>query len=111
MSSTSRIATPSIAAEDFSAWNIDPAHSAAEFKVRQMMITQSAPGNIERAQRLTSASAAGWQQRNWQREQEKEWEDHLRNLQQCIGELLIKNQQLQRAVNGNDKWPLAEAQQ
>ena len=39
MSSTSKIANSSIAAEDFSTWNIDPAHSAAEFKVRHMMIS------------------------------------------------------------------------
>ncbi|HEY2466506.1 MAG TPA: YceI family protein [Terracidiphilus sp.] len=39
MSSTSRIATSSIAAEDFSVWNLDPAHSSAEFKVRHMMIS------------------------------------------------------------------------
>jgi len=39
MSSTSRIAISSVATEDFSTWNIDPAHSAAEFKVRHMMIS------------------------------------------------------------------------
>jgi polyisoprenoid-binding protein YceI len=39
MSSTSRIANVSIAAEDFTTWNIDPAHSAAEFAVRHMMIS------------------------------------------------------------------------
>ena len=39
MSSTSRIGSSSIATEDFSTWNIDPAHSAAEFKVRHMMIS------------------------------------------------------------------------
>jgi len=39
MSSTSRIVNSSIAAEDFSTWNIDPAHSEAEFKVRHMMIS------------------------------------------------------------------------
>ena len=39
MSSTSRIAISSIATEDFSTWNIDPAHSAAEFEVRHMMIS------------------------------------------------------------------------
>jgi len=33
------MATPSIAAEEISTWNIDPAHSAAEFKVRHMMIS------------------------------------------------------------------------
>jgi polyisoprenoid-binding protein YceI len=36
---TSTIANSSIAAEDFSTWTIDPAHSAAEFKVRHMMIS------------------------------------------------------------------------
>ena len=39
MSSICRVATPSIEAEDFNTWNIDPAHSAAEFKVRHMMIS------------------------------------------------------------------------
>jgi polyisoprenoid-binding protein YceI len=39
MSSTTAIASPGIAAEDFSTWNLDPAHSAAEFKVRHMMIS------------------------------------------------------------------------
>ena len=39
MSSISKIAISSIATEDFSTWNIDPAHSAAEFKVRHMMIS------------------------------------------------------------------------
>ena len=31
--------TPKAAAEEFSTWNIDPAHSAAEFKVKHMMIS------------------------------------------------------------------------
>src|SRR3984957_13523237 len=39
MSSTNAIATPSITAENFSTWNLDPAHSVAEFKVRHMMIS------------------------------------------------------------------------
>ena len=39
MPSTTAIASPSIAAEDFSIWNLDPAHSVAEFKVRHMMIS------------------------------------------------------------------------
>lgn len=39
MTATKAIANPSIAAEEISAWNIDPAHSAAEFKVRHMMIS------------------------------------------------------------------------
>lgn len=36
---TKVIADPSMAAEEHSTWNIDPAHSAAEFKVRHMMIS------------------------------------------------------------------------
>src|SRR3984957_984147 len=39
MTATKEIANPRIAAEEISTWNIDPAHSAAEFKVRHMMIS------------------------------------------------------------------------
>ena len=39
MSSTSAIAMPMSATTASSTWNIDPAHSAAEFKVRHMMIS------------------------------------------------------------------------
>ena len=39
MSSTSAIATPVSATTASSTWNIDPAHSAVEFKVRHMMIS------------------------------------------------------------------------
>jgi hypothetical protein len=39
MSTTSRSVTRGTVAEEFSTWNIDPAHSAAEFKVRHMMIS------------------------------------------------------------------------
>jgi polyisoprenoid-binding protein YceI len=39
MTSSKAIANPSIAAEEISTWNVDPAHSAAEFKVRHMMIS------------------------------------------------------------------------
>jgi polyisoprenoid-binding protein YceI len=39
MSATSAIATPMSATTASSTWNIDPAHSAAEFKVRHMMIS------------------------------------------------------------------------
>src|SRR5437763_15913554 len=38
MSSTTVMANPRNAAEDFSTWNLDPAHSLAEFRVRHMMI-------------------------------------------------------------------------
>jgi hypothetical protein len=65
---------------------------------RQEALTQSSPGNIESARSFTSASAAKWQQEKWDRELEKEYEAHLRNLRQYICELLIKNQQLRWLV-------------
>ena len=61
---------------------------------RQDRRTQSAPRNIGRAQQFTSGSVAGWQQLKWRQEQEREWEGHLRSLQQCIGELLLANREL-----------------
>ena len=39
MSSTTVAAAPTTATAALSTWNIDPAHSAAEFKVRHMMIS------------------------------------------------------------------------
>jgi polyisoprenoid-binding protein YceI len=39
MTSTTLTATPTAAATSTSIWNIDPSHSAAEFKVRHMMIS------------------------------------------------------------------------
>jgi polyisoprenoid-binding protein YceI len=39
MSSASQIEGSSIAAEEFSTWDIDPAHSVAEFKVRHLMFS------------------------------------------------------------------------
>jgi hypothetical protein len=65
---------------------------------RQDHLTQSPSGNIEPARHLTSASGAGWQLLKWRQEQEREWEGHLRSLQQCIGELLIKNQRLRNPL-------------
>ena len=61
---------------------------------RQDRQAQSASNNIKSAQHFTRASVTGWQQLKWRREQEREWEGHLRSLQQCIGELIIKNQRL-----------------
>ncbi len=61
---------------------------------RQEHQAQSASVNIGRARHLASASGPGWQQLKWRREQEREWEGHLRSLQQCIGELLIKTREL-----------------
>ena len=61
---------------------------------RQDRPAQLAPRNIEPAQQFTNASVAGWLQLKWRQEQEREWEGHLRSLQQCIGELLIKDREL-----------------
>jgi hypothetical protein len=47
---------------------------------------------------LTNASAAGWWQQQWHKEQEREWENRLSDLRQCICELLIKNQQLRDSL-------------
>jgi hypothetical protein len=73
---------------------------------RQYPLTQSPPGDIEPAQSLACVSAAGWQQQRWRQEQEKEWEGHLRNLQQCICELLIKNQQLRVSLMSATNPPM-----
>lgn len=61
---------------------------------RHVRPAQSASGNIQPARHLTSASGDGWQRLKWRQEQEREWEGHLRSLQQCIGELLITNREL-----------------
>ena len=66
---------------------------------RQEPLTQSSAGNVERVERSMCASAAGLRLQDWQQEQEKEWECQLRNLQQSICELLIKNQQLRESLN------------
>lgn len=60
---------------------------------RQDRPTRLASRSIESAQHFTSPSVAGWQQLKWRRHQEREWEGHLRSLQQCIGELLIRNRE------------------
>jgi hypothetical protein len=61
---------------------------------RQEHLTQSSPSNVARAQDLTSVSDAGWRQEKWDHRHEQEWEARLGNLEQCICELLIKNQKL-----------------
>ena len=59
---------------------------------------QSSPGNVEPVRGPMSASVSGLRRQKWQQEQEKEWQCHLRDLQQCICELLIKNQQLRESL-------------
>ena len=50
--------------------------------------------NGEHADQFASSPVAGWQQLKWHQEQAREWESHLKSLQQCIGELLTPNQRL-----------------
>jgi hypothetical protein len=68
-------------------------------RLRQDPLPRSSAGEIGPAQGVTNASASRLQQQRWHEEQEKEWESHLRNLQQCICGLLIKNQQLRESLN------------
>ena len=78
---------------------------------RQDRPIQSTHRNIEGQQQFTSDSVAGWQQLKWRQEQEREWEGNLRSLQQCIGELLIKNRELESSATFNDKSPIQGVRQ
>jgi hypothetical protein len=66
--------------------------------------TQLPHGRMEPAQNWTSACVAAWQQQKWCQEQENEWEDHLQSLQQCMRELLIKNQQLRVSLTSATQY-------
>jgi hypothetical protein len=68
-------------------------------QLRQETLTQSAPGDDEPECGSMSTYATRWREQKWQQEQEKQWECHLSNLQQCVCELLIKNQQLRESLN------------
>jgi hypothetical protein len=63
---------------------------------RPELLPQSSSSDI--APSPVRASGAGWQQEKWNEGQEKEWEARLRNLEQYICELLIKNQQLRELL-------------
>ena len=67
-------------------------------QLRQETPSESSPRDVEPNWASTSAPAARWRQQKWQQEQEKQWECHLSNLQQCVCELLIKNQQLRESL-------------
>lgn len=69
----------------------------------QTFLIQSPPRNIERAKNLINTSAAGWRQQKWYQQQERQWEGRLDDLQQCIRELLIKNQQLRESQGSTEK--------
>lgn len=61
-------------------------------------LTQWSSDVMQPSQRLTGACTSAWQRQKWHLEQERQWEGHLRDLQQCICELLIKNQQLRGSL-------------
>lgn len=67
-------------------------------QLRQDALSESPRGGLEAAHRSMSASAAGWRQHKWHQDLEEEWEGRLSELQQCICELLIKNQQLRESL-------------
>jgi hypothetical protein len=67
-------------------------------QLRQEPLPQSPYGDIEMRQSSTGACAVGWQRQSGAKEQEREWEGLFRSLQQCICELLIKNQQLRYSL-------------
>lgn len=64
----------------------------------QEPLNESPPIEREPTQSLANASAEGCHQGNWGSTQDSEWKARLWNLQQCICELLIKNQQLRDSL-------------
>ena len=72
-------------------------------QLRQDFLTESPPRNTGRAKNLISNSAAEWQQQKWYQQQERQWEGRLNDLQQCICELLIENQQLRESQGSTAK--------
>ena len=67
-------------------------------QLRQDPLIQSSPRHVVPMQDSTNVSAADWRQHKWHQEQEREWECRLSDLQQCVCELLIKNQQLRQSL-------------
>jgi hypothetical protein len=67
-------------------------------RLGQDPLVQSSPHGVAPVQDSTNASAAEWRHQKWRQEHEREWECRLRDLRQCICELLIKNQQLRQSL-------------
>ena len=65
---------------------------------RQEPLTESSSRDVELVRDLMTASAVRWQQQKWYQEQERQWEKRLSDLQQCICELLFKNQRLRELL-------------
>ena len=65
---------------------------------RQEPFTELSTQDVDLGRDLMTASAARWQQQKWYQEQERQWEKRLSDLQQCICELLFKNQRLRELL-------------
>jgi AraC-like DNA-binding protein len=61
---------------------------------RHEPLTPSPAGDIELTRNLANEPVGIWQQYAEEQEGEREYEAHLRSLQQYICELLIRNQEL-----------------
>lgn len=67
-------------------------------QLQRELVTESPACDFGTGPGLLSASAAGWRAQKWSRDLEKEWQGRLNDLQQCICELLVKNQQLRESI-------------
>ena len=66
-------------------------------QARQESFTDASTRDVESARDL-GACATTWELQNWHQIQQREWEMRVSDLQRCICELLIKNQQLRELL-------------
>jgi hypothetical protein len=60
---------------------------------------QASAGTLAPEQGSASASTERQEDERWKKRNEADWQDRLENLQRCVCELLIKNQQLRMALS------------
>jgi hypothetical protein len=65
---------------------------------RQEHFAQMDSGVISPEQRTKGAPSDRRGHKEWEQRIEKDWQSHLESLQQCVCELLLKNQQLRIAL-------------
>src|SRR5580700_5007407 len=80
-----------------SSWRFTPGGFMTDQRRREAL-SQSSPGDSEPRLGLAGISAVGWRHQTWYLEQEKEWNERINDLQRCVCELLIKNQQLRELL-------------
>ena len=61
-------------------------------------ITQTSSGASSPGQHAKRELGGRGGQEEWKQRVEKDWQSHLERLQQCVCELLLKNQQLRMAL-------------